>query len=320
MSKNSYKKYILFIIIFFVKEINNKENELKNINKIYNNWIINEYCLNLELYNNENEYHNLELKYNLISLENETLNYILDLKNITDEDKDKELLLYTNLTNKLIYLLDNNNTQEIPLFYIISNEYIKNNESLRFQIDANNVIGKGFIDFLFVNKGEFEVNQNIIREEFYSKNITIKKAEFNSHYYINFIPTDNNSDLYYLQFSYNDSISSGDKEKIKLYYLNNINNNTIEGIINDIKHKPMKRDRKINGKIEIFAIEYNKLEKDNALCLKYNKIKGEGILGFILTLSILFFFLIILVSIFLKNIYCGSIKISSISEDITNNA
>ena len=319
MSISSYKKYILLIIILFVKEINNKENELITFNTIYNNWIINEYCSNLELYNNETEYHNLELKYNLISFENKIVNYKLDLKNITDENKDKELLIYTNLTNKLIYLLDND-TKEVPLFYIISNEYIKNNESLRFQIDANNETGEGFIDFLFVNKGEFEVNQDIIREKLYVQNITIKKAEFKNHYYINFIPTDNNSDLYYLQFTYNYPISSEDKEKVKLYYLNNINNNTIEGIINDIKHAPMKRDRKINGKIEIFAIEYNKLEKDNELRLNYNKIKGEGILGFILTLSILSFFLIILVVIFLKNLYCGSIKAPSISEEISNNA
>ena len=304
MSKNSYKKYFLFIIIIsFVKLIKNKENELININKFYNKLIIYDYCQNLELYDNETEYHDLELKYILISFKNEILNYKLDLKNITDEDKDKELLLYTNLTNQLIYLLDNNRPEKVSLFYIISNEYIKNNESLRFQINAKNVTGQGFIDFLFVNKGEFKVNQGITREKFYNKKITIKKAEFKKLYYINFIPTDNNSDAYYLQFYYNISISKEEKQKVKLYYLNNLSNNTIEQILYDIKKKPFKRDRKINGKIEIFSFEYNNLEIDNALCLKYTRIKGEGILGFILTLSILSFCLIILVVIFLKNLY-----------------
>ena len=81
-----------------------------------------------------------------------------------------------------------------------------------------------------------------------------------------------------------------------------MNQASIEEVIKALKNKPLKRDKKINGKIEIFAYEYSG-ENDIQLTLNYNRIKGEGIAGFITSISVLFFFLIIIVIIFLKNTY-----------------
>lgn len=311
MSKNSFKKYILFItIIFLVK------GKINNIDKI-----INEYCdsnniasLNSPgLPENEEDFYNLRLGSNSIQFNEGSSYYKLDLNIISEEEKNKmELLIYTNLTDRLFYLNENTNqSQAVSMFYIIPNEYIIYYDYLKFEIKQKNESDIGFINFLLVNEGEFTVNQNIIRENFYNRNITLLMNENKKKYFINTIPSDNNSDIYYIQIHYyieEDVDRDEEKDKIKLYYLNNINNDTIEGLIEDIKKKPLKRDKKINGKIEIILVEYNNLKKNIKLNLEYNRIKGEGILGFILSLSVLSFILIILVIIFLKNVYCGNIK------------
>ena len=82
-----------------------------------------------------------------------------------------------------------------------------------------------------------------------------------------------------------------------------MNQKSIEEVKTALKNKPLKRDKKINGKIEIFCYEYSDLEENGSLTLEYNRIKGEGIAGFITSISTLFFILIIIVIIFLKNTY-----------------
>ncbi len=253
----------------------------------------------------------LDLGNNIINYSDKTNYYFLNLS--YDSIVGKELLLYTNLTNDLFFS-ENNNELKLSTFEKYSNEFILNHEYLTFIMHPKNGAGQGFIDFFLVNEGEFQVNQNILREKFYNQNITLLNRVNRIQYYINLIPTDNNSDLYYLQFSYS-STDSSEKEKIKLYYINNISNNTIKDTIDYLKKKQMKRDKKINGKIEILAIEYNDLKEDINLTLKYNRIKGDWIAGFILTLSVLFIILIIIVFIFLKNAYFGNVKNSSDTEE-----
>lgn len=322
--------YIFFIIIKLNKGTINKEFEINNLfnNKLQKTefspvrWINGDGDFHLkniidskknELSLNVNEYHNLNFTYNLIELNNSNLFFFLDLKGI--EKEGKELLLYTNITNDLIYNLSGN-TGNITIFHIFSNDDI-NNDAIYFEIHQKKKNGKGFLDFLLINKGEFILNNNITRELLYNKNykkIILNKDESKTLYYINFIPNDNNSNLYYLQFSYDSSTSKKEKSKIQLYYLNEFKNDRIEGIINNIKKKKIKRDKKINGKIEIFAVEYKYLNNNINLNLNYNRIKGDGIIGYIVTLSILFGILFITVAIFLKNTYCGNIKRSSLYE------
>lgn len=315
--------YFLLIIVYVNGKISRDNNKL--IDMDLNEKIINTDCHSLnDVKSNiinfslkDQNTINLVLGNNIINYTDKDNYYTLNLK---DCDKDgKELLLYTNLTNELLFI-ENNSEIKLSTFEKYSSEFILNqeHENLTFIMRSRNEAGQGFIDFSLVNEGEFQVNQNMLREKFYNQNITLKDGvKRRTQYYINLIPADNNSDLYYLQFSY--SIKDTDeKEKIKLYYINNISNNTIKDTIEYLKKKQMKRDKKINGKIEIFAIEYGELKEDINVTLKYNRIKGDGIVGFILTLSVLFIILIIIVFIFLKNAYFGNVKNSCDIEDEIN--
>ena len=284
-----------------------KKNEIKNIN---NNSNDNCYTMNnIDFKNNqlsleENNFTELKIGQNLIN--NSYLYYKLDLNESNIDEKD--LLLYTNLTNNLIY----NQTERegnVPVFDLFFNKDIKN-KSLQFKLIPNDKEVHGFLDLKLVNKSEFVLNKNTTREKVYNNlSITLNKSEEKSEeirkfVIINLIPSDNNSELYYLQFSYNGDIKSKEKENIALYYLNKIDSDTIDGILGNVKR--MKRDKKINGKIEIFSVVYKDLDKDEVLKLEYKRIKGEGVIGFIITLSILFALLIIIVVIFLKNTYYGN--------------
>ena len=319
-SKKIFINYIFFLISISLVggkiskniELNNilsangeyfKKNEIKNINNNYN-----ENCLdmnNIDFKNNqlsleENDFKELQLGKNLIN--NSYLNYKLDL-NGTDFDK-KDLLLYTNLTSYLKYLKQNKREGFVPVFDLFSNEYINYIETLQFELKPNNKEVHGFLNLQLVKKDEFKLNKDTTREiVYYNYSIPLNKSEEKRIVIINLIPSDNNSDLYYLQHSYENDIKQKEKEKIKLYYLNKIDNDTIDGILQNVKDKQMKRDKKINGKIEIISVEYKNLEDDVKLILKYTRIKGEGVLGFIITLSILFALLIIIVVIFVKNTY-----------------
>jgi hypothetical protein len=254
---------------------------------------------------NKNEFNALKLGYNQIKYQEDISYYKLDLSKISDEDKkNKDLLIYTNFTEENIYYYfgNSNNIEYIPLptFDLVENTIIQQHDNLTIVINSTKKNGEGFIDFSLEIHGFFEVNKNITREVFYNKNINIEKSKYDSKYYINLIPKDNNSDAYFIQFS---SSLKKEKDKLKLYYLNSVNQGSIKEVKTALKNKPLKRDKKINGKIEIFCYEYSDLEENGSLTLEYNRIKGEGIAGFITSISTLFFILIIIVIIFLKNTY-----------------
>lgn len=241
---------------------------------------------------------------NTIEYTYEISNYILDLKKIGEDEKNgKDLLIYTNITEETIYYyFDNqNNYENISTFEIIENKNLHDKNNLKIVINSKKRNGVGFIDFSFENQGLFKVNKNITREVFYKQSINLEKSKNDSKYYINLIPTDNNSEVYFIQLYF--SILKKEKDKLNLYYLNTVNQKSIKEVIKALKSKPLKRDKKINGKIEIFAYNYSDLEEDGTLTLAYNRIKGEGIASFITSISVLFFILIIIVIIFLKNTY-----------------
>ena len=258
----------------------------------------------LPISENDNEEKELKLKNNTIVYNKEISNYKLNLSDYLDnENKTKDLLIYTNFTEENIYYYfsNSNNIEYIPLptFDIIENTIIQQHDNLTIVINSTKKNGNGFIDFSLEIHGFFEVNKNITREAFYNKTISIQKNN-SIKYYINLIPTDNNSDAYFLQFT--STVPKEEKDTLNLYYLNSVDQTSIEGVKTALKNKPLKRDKKINGKIEIFAYEYSG-ENDRELTLNYNRIKGEGIAGFITSISALFFILIIIVIIFLKNTY-----------------
>lgn len=322
-SKNSMK-YILFAIIIFIykgKIISDNSN-IKKKDLYANN--MNKICELSDLINsiyfqdsNNTDTYEIELKLgrNNINFTNDYSNFSLNLNE--QEIQNKDLIIYTNLKDKLS-LITNEKVDNISFsFNILENEYINRNQTIKFRLNPGNKTEKGFIELRLENKGEFYINKDIIRESFYKRDIILNKSESKNLYFINYIPSDNNSDCYYLQYSF-DPDKSSEKKKIKLYYLNKLNDKSLDEIIKDFKDKEVKRDRNIRGKIEIFGIEYKDLKKNIKLELKYNRIKGEGTTGFILTLSILFFILIIIVGIFIRNAYCGNLKRFSISDESLN--
>lgn len=235
----------------------------------------------------ENTEVKLNLSHNEIKVEKD-IDYILKLNLI--EAADSDLLIYTNLDDVF------NLTQ----FDLIKNENLTD-EILFSASDSKS----GFIDFLLVEKDKYIINKDIKRENFYKKNIPMYEGKTDYSYYINLIPTDNNSDLYFFQTN-KSSVRDENKDRIKLYYLNDFSNKDLKNIFEYIKDHPMKRERCINGKAEIFGYYYDNLDKDIYIKISYNKIKGDGILGPILSLSILFVLLIIVVVIFIKNTYYDS--------------
>ena len=166
----------------------------------------------------------------------------------------------------------------------------------------SNIEKAGFIDVEFVKRGEYNINKNTTREEFYDRTIMMRKGNEERQFYINFIPNDNNSDLYFFQTN-KSSVRDDNKDRLKLYYSNDFENKNLDEIIKGINDNPMKRERCINGKIEIFGYSYKYLDKDIGISIGYKQIKGTGILGPIICLSVLFVALVIIVAIFIKNTY-----------------
>lgn len=303
-------KYILFILFIFIykgksvsynNEIQDKDLDKININKICDS-------SNLFISNYFQDSINLNLGENILNFSNSESIYSLSLNQ--SEKTNKDLIIYTNLTDKL-FIMDKDKEINInSTFHILGYDFLVNSEQINFKLLSGDHFEQGFLDLRLENKGEFQIN-HIIRENFYDRKIKLNKNEDKNIYYINYIPSDNNSDCYYLQFSFSSSASKHDKENIKLFYLNKFKDKRLKKIIEELKNKEVKRDRSINGKLEIFGIQCKNLKHDVELELEYNRIKGEGSTGIILTLSVLFFILIIVVGIFFKNVYCGSIKRSS---------
>jgi predicted oxidoreductase len=95
-------------------------------------------------------------------------------------------------------------------------------------------------------------------------------------------------------------------------------NKTLGELYEHIMQNPMKRERYISGKIEIFGYSYSGLDKDLYIKKGYEQIKGDGIIGPAVSLSVLFAALIIVVAIFIKNTYCDTgyrKRLSELQED-----
>lgn len=243
----------------------------------------------------------------LLNAENNTLNltigknerdfkinerYILDFSNITYDNTIEDLLIYTNLQDI------QDNISQIDIFNEI-NETSYPEKKITFISKGEK---KGFIDIEKVKKDEYVINKNIIRENFYKGAIRMNKTIEDTKFFVNIIPSDNNSDLYFFQTN-RTSVRDDNKNRFKLYYFHDFGSKTLKEVINYIQDHPMKRERYINGKLEIFGYYYKDLDKDIYISKQYKQIKGTGILGPILSLSILSAALIVVVAFFIKNTY-----------------
>lgn len=332
-------RYIFLILeIILVNGKNIKENELLNGKKSIH------FEKNFEFEKSQNRFFNWfydieDYEKNKTSEENNNLiigrnnlidsisKYSLNLNNY--EYQTIQILLYTNLTNNLILVNgEDNNINISTSFFIITNDIIRSNKNiLDFEVVSKNGIKQGFLDIYLLNntEKEFELrnldnqkndsnnSDNNPRKSFYNKrNITLKTQETKMKYFINIIPDEKDSDQYYLHYDYSDS---SQKENIKIYYLNDFGSYTLEEIIKKkIKIKEKTRDWQLKGNNEIFWVEYKNLKKEINITLVYTKIKGKGILGFIITMSVLFALFLITLGIFLKNAYFGNIRTNSDEE------
>ena len=244
----------------------------------------------------------------LLNAENNTLNltigknerdfkinerYILDFSNITYDNTIEDLLIYTNLQDI------QDNISQIDIFNKV-NETFYPEKKITFISKGEKK--QGFIDIEKVNKDEYVINKNIIRENFYKGAIRMNKTVEDAKFFVNIIPSDNNSDLYFFQTN-RTSVRDDNKNRFKLYYFHDFGSKTLKEVINYIQDHPMKRERYINGKLEIFGYYYKDLDKDIYISKQYKQIKGTGILGPILSLSILSAALIVVVAFFIKNTY-----------------
>ena len=244
----------------------------------------------------------------LLNAENNTLNltigknerdfkinerYILDFSNITYDNTIEDLLIYTNLQDI------QDNISQIDIFNEV-NETLYQEKKITFISKGEKK--QGFIDIEKVNKDEYVINKNIIRENFYKGAIRMNKTIEDAKFFVNIIPSDNNSDLYFFQTN-RTSVRDDNKNRFKLYYFHDFGSKTLKEVINYIQDHPMKRERYINGKLEIFGYYYKDLDKDIYISKQYKQIKGTGILGPILSLSILSAALIVVVAFFIKNTY-----------------
>ena len=219
--------------------------------------------------------------------------YILDFSNITYDNTIEDLLIYTNLQDI------QDNISQIDIFNEV-NETLYQEKKITFISKGEKK--QGFIDIEKVNKDEYVINKNIIRENFYKGAIRMNKTIEDTKFFVNIIPSDNNSDLYFFQTN-RTSVRDDNKNRFKLYYFHDFGSKTLKEVINYIQDHPMKRERYINGKLEIFGYYYKDLDKDIYISKQYKQIKGTGILGPILSLSILSAALIVVVAFFIKNTY-----------------
>ena len=218
--------------------------------------------------------------------------YILDFSNITYDNTIEDLLIYTNLQDI------QDNISQIDIFNEV-NKTLYPEKKITFISKGEK---KGFIDIEKVKKDEYVINKNIIRENFYKGAIRMNKTIEDTKFFVNIIPSDNNSDLYFFQTN-RTSVRDDNKNRFKLYYFHDFGSKTLKEVINYIQDHPMKRERYINGKLEIFGYYYKDLDKDIYISKQYKQIKGTGILGPILSLSILSAALIVVVAFFIKNTY-----------------
>jgi hypothetical protein len=284
---------ILFIIYsnFISNKLDDIENIFSNINsasddliKISNenkNKYTQDSCIKMKMELNRNKLDNIKT--------NNT--YCLDFTSLYNPDKD--ILLFTDLYDVQDEIC------QIDIFNKTSDK------TITFTAKANK---SGFIDVKIIDKDSFEINKDVIREKFYKGSIEMLKNESGNKFYINYIPLDNNSDLYFFQTN-KSSVRDENKDRFKLYYFNDFQsfkNKTLEELYEHIMQNPMKRERYINGTIEIFGYSYSGLDRDIIITMSYKKIKGDGPTGPAVSLSVLFVALVIVVVVFIKNTYCDT--------------
>ena len=269
--------FITFMLMISYS-LNKSEEEKCNI---FEKDLINEF-------NNDPNTKVLKKGYNEIKV-NKNEQFTLNFTNLNYDKAEQDLLIYTDL-NKV--------SEDISQFDIF-NETLYAEKIIKFTPNEDKSC---FLDIEIVNKGEFVVNKNITREGFYKGVIDMRQNDQESKFYVNLIPSDNNSDLYFFQTNIS-SVRDDNKDRINLYYFNDFGNKKLGEVISYIKANPMKRERCINGKVEIFGFDYKNLDKDIKVKIGYTQIKGTGILGPILSLSILFAALVVVTAIFIKNTY-----------------
>lgn len=295
-------------IILFIIYSNFISNKLDDIENIFSN--INSASDDLIKISNENKNkytHDscITMKLNRNKLDNIKTNktYCLDFTSLYNPDKD--ILLFTDLYDVQDEIC------QIDIFNKTSDK------TITFKAKGSK---SGFIDVKIIDKDSFEINKDVIREKFYKGSIEMLKNESGNKFYINYIPSDNNSDLYFFQTN-KSSVRDENKDRFKLYYFNDFQsfkNKTLEELYEHIMQNPMKRERYISGKIEIFGYSYSGLDKDLYIKKGYEQIKGDGIIGPAVSLSVLFAALIIVVAIFIKNTYCDTgyrKRLSELQED-----
>ena len=294
----------MFIIYsnFISNKLDDIENIFSNINSASDDLI--------KISNeNKNEYtqdscKTMKLNRNELDIIETNKEYCLNFTSLYNPDI-KDILLFTDLYDV---------QDEICQIDILNKT---SDKTITFKVKGSK---SGFIDVKIIDKDSFEINKDVIREKFYKGSIEMLKNESGSKFYINYIPSDNNSDLYFFQTN-KSSVRDENKDRFKLYYFNDFQsfkNKTLEELYEHIMQNPMKRERYISGKIEIFGYSYSGLDKDLYIKKGYEQIKGDGIIGPAVSLSVLFAALIIVVAIFIKNTYCDTgyrKRLSELQED-----
>ena len=276
LNKSKNEEYISSNLNFPINNIMDNQFEDKNKYKLDEN----ENCIKMAPGNNT-----LEIKNNVESC--------LDCTNLSLKDND--YLIFTDLYD----------VQNVITQVDVWNESLCGDKLVRFNGTGDK---NGSINILAILKDEFEINKNITREYFYNTSITMSKDISKQKFFINIIPTDNNSDLYFFQTN-RSSIRGENKDRINFIYVNNFSTFgvDIDALYKNITTNFMKRERYINGKIEIFGYLYSGLNQDYDVTISYKQIKGTGIVGPAVSLSVLFAALVVVVAFFIKNTYCDTV-------------
>ena len=280
LNKSKNEEYISSNLNFPVNNIMDDRFENKNKYKLDEN----ENCIKMAPGNNE-----LEIKNNVESC--------LDCTNLSLKDND--YLIFTDL-----YDVQNVITKVDVWNASLCGDKL-GDKLVRFNGTGDK---NGFINIKAILKDEFEINKDITREYFYNTSITMLKGISKQKFFINIIPTDNNSDLYFFQTN-RSSIRGENKDRINFIYVNNFSTfgDDIDALYKNITTNFMKRERYINGKIEIFGYLYSGLNQDYDVTISYKQIKGTGIAGPAVSLSVLFAALVVVVAFFIKNTYCDTV-------------
>lgn len=231
----------------------------------------------------------------------------MDIKNPFSIQHNSEYCInFTNLNlngSELLVYTDLYDAQNQITKLDVWNESLYNGCLVKFNGTKNKT---GFIQIKKIPKGEFEINKQVTREYIYNFNITMNKTITERKFYINIIKNGNDSDNYFL-LNTRSSIRDDNKNRINFSYLNNFKIfDNISDIYENVTKTFMKRERYINGAIEIFGYTYSGLDRDIIITMSYKKIKGDGPTGPAVSLSVLFVALVIVVVVFIKNTYCDT--------------